>query len=158
MPIATVSQARDEINARMMAALTAASLQSTFIEWTDIATDTPRADDTVSPPPECPAGTPWLRPTIRHADGRIATLGGVDGRRRHRNAGTFIVQVFTPAGDALQDSNAFVDALISGFSSGGATPNGVQFTNARFREIGKDGSWFQTNFLVDFEYDRFVGP
>jgi len=159
MPIATVRQARDEIMARLKAALDASSFNGITVIYDDAENDVPLDDPTnVPPPPDAPAGKPWLRAGLRHADGRNASLGSVNGKKRHEMSGLVYVQVFTPAGDGLKKSYDIVQVVLDAFRSGGATAGGIQFQRARFREIGKSGAFHQTNCLSDFLYDQIVGP
>lgn len=159
MPIATVRQARDEIMARLKAALDASSFTGIKVIYDDVQADVPLDDPTnVPPPPDAPANQPWLRAGVRHSDGRNASLGSINGKKRHEMSGLVFVQVFTPAGDGLKKSYDIVQVVLDAFRSGGATSGGIQFLRARFREIGKSGTWHQTNCLVDFQYDQIVGP
>ena len=159
MPASTVRDARDEILARLKAAIDASSFASIRVIWDDAAGEPDLGDPSnTPPPPDAPAGVPWLRAGIRHADGRNASLGSINGKKRHEMSGLVFVQVFTPAGDGLKKSYDIVQVVLDAFRSGGATASGVQFQRARFREIGKSGAWHQTNCLVDFLYDQIVGP
>lgn len=159
MPIATVRQARDEIMARLKAALDASSFSGITVIYDDAEEDVPLDDPTnTPPPPDAPAGQPWLRAGLRHTDGRNASLGGINGKKRHEMSGLVYVQVFTPAGDGLKKSYDIVQVVLDAFRSGGATAGGIQFQRARFREIGKSGAFHQTNCLSDFLYDQIVGP
>lgn len=151
MPAATVSTARDEILARLKAAIDVSDYSDITVIYDDARQDHP-ADDTS--PPAVPAGKPWLRVGVRHADGTQASLGSVNGKRRQEMSGIVFVQVFTPAGDGLKHSDALVEIVLDAYRTGGATPSGVVFRSARFAEIGKDGAWHQTNCLIDFLYDQ----
>lgn len=160
MPIATVRQARDEIMARFKAAIDAApATAGLYVAYEDVAADAPLDDPTnVPPPPDAPAGKAWMRIGLRHTAGANASLGGINGKKRHEMSGIVFVQVFTPAGDGLKKSYDIVQVVLDAFRSGGATAGGIQFQSTRFREIGKSGSWHQTNCLSDFLYDQIVGP
>lgn len=159
MPITTVRQARDEMMARLTTVLAASAFSSIKVVYDDVAADVPLNDPTnVPPPPDAPAGQPWLRAGARHADGRNASLGSINGKKRHEMSGLVFVQVFTPAGDGLKKSYDIVQVVLDAYRSGGATAGGIQFQRARFREIGISGAWHQTNCLSDFLYDQIVGP
>jgi hypothetical protein len=159
MPIATVRQARDEMMARLKTALDASLFAGITVLYDDVQGDIPLGDPTnVPPPPDAPAGQPWLRAGIRHAEGRRASIGGINGKYRHEMSGLVFVQVFTPAGDGMKKSYDIAQVVLDAYRSGGATPGGIQFQNALLREIGNSGAWHQTNCLVDFLYDQIVSP
>lgn len=151
MPVATVTTARNEILARLKAAIDGSSYSNIKVIYDDARGDQPAGD---TAPPEVPAGKPWLRVGVRHSDGTQVSLGSVNGKRRQEVSGLVFVQVFTPAGDGLKQSDEIVEVVLDAYRTGGATPSGVQFRSARFAEIGKDGAWHQTNCLVDFLYDQ----
>ena len=148
MPAANTATARDEILARLKAALDASSFSSIKVVYEDTKEDHPTTDGV-----KAPQGQPWIRAGVRHADGTQASLGGINGKRRQEMSGLVFIQLFTPAGDGFKDADALVEVILNGYRTGGATASGVQFRSARFAEVGKDGVWQQTNCLVDFQYD-----
>lgn len=151
MPVATVTNARNEILARLKAAIDASSYSDLTVIYDDAHNSAP---GTEVDPPQVPSNKPWLRVGVRHSDGAQVSLGSVNGKRRQEMSGLVFVQVFTPAGDGLKQSDEIVEVVLDAYRTGGATPSGVQFRSARFAEIGKDGAWHQTNCLVDFLYDQ----
>lgn len=96
---------------------------------------------------------PWATVTLRHAAGFQATLSGATGSKTFRRLGLITFQIFTPIGKGLQDSYALAKVLTDAYE-GSSTPGGVWFRDVRMNEIGRDGKFFQTNVLVDFQYDE----
>jgi len=95
----------------------------------------------------------WARVSVLHNTGRQNTMGET-GNRRFRKTGIVTVQIFTPFGDGLTESDILVKVAVDAFegkSTGGGDT--VDFTNVRSQEIGRDGYWYQTNVLAEFDYD-----
>lgn len=103
-------------------------------------------------PQNIPVGHQWLRPVIRHAGGGQKSLGGSDGTRRFGAWGVVIVQVFTPVGDGMTDSDTLVQTLLTYFEA--VRSPQLWYRNIRAIEIGKDGAAEQVNFMADFQYDN----
>lgn len=158
MPVASTTQARDEINAKLKAALDAGTLsQDLAVLWDDVGQKPPRDDGTVTPPPASPVGKAWIAAGVIHVDGRQASLGSVNGRRRHEQRGVLWVRIYTPRGDGMRLSDAIKDEILTPFRTAGAsTPGGVVFSHARGQELEADGAWQVVNCLVDFSYDLIV--
>lgn len=155
MPAATTANARDEILTRLKAALDASAYSSIAVVYDDAVADHPKGEPSATPPatPPVPSGQPWLRVGVRHSDGVQASLGSINGKRRQEQSGVVFVQMFTPSGDGHKTADALGDLILDAFRTGGQTTSGVQFRSARRVEVGKDGAWFLTNCLVDFQYD-----
>lgn len=104
---------------------------------------------------ELPLGTEsWARITVLHNEGRRVTVGGDPGNRRFRRFGVINIQIFTPFGDGLVTNDKLVQVAVDAFE--GKTTGGgdtVEFRNVRSNEIGPDGDWYNTNVVVNFEYD-----
>ena len=111
-------------------------------------------DDTVGikPVSGSPA-SPWIRAIVRHTSGGQASLANFNGVSRYKRSGIFTVQVFTPAGDGLSLSDSLVSVIVNAFE-GKSTADGVWFRRIRINEIGQDGIWYQTNVLINFEYEE----
>lgn len=103
-------------------------------------------------PQDIPAGAVWLRPTIRHAIGGQDSLQGAIGQRRFRHAGVLMVQIFTPVGDGMTESDSVVQKFLDYFETLRSSP--IWYRNIRAMEVGKDGAAEQVNFVADFEYDN----
>lgn len=95
--------------------------------------------------------TVWARVTIRHADGKQASLAGENGARRWNRVGVLFIQVFAPVGDGL--TAAYTAAQAVGDAYQAARGLDVWFRNIRVNEVGASGAFEQVNVLVDFSYD-----
>lgn len=145
---ATPTQARDQILGLLKAALDASAYATIKVAWDDVKTKTPTP--TVI---EAAAGEneSWLRPTITHTGGSQTSLAGALRTKHWTYNGLLTVQVFTPSGEGSNLSDDIVYTVLNGYQ-GKSTPGSVWFRNARFREIGTSGAWYQVNVLVEFEY------
>lgn len=94
--------------------------------------------------------SPWATVVVRHAAGQQDTLGGV-GSRQFLRLGTLIVTINTPSSSGLSEGYNLAKVVADAYE-GVASPNGVWFRNVRINELGREGTFFQTNVLVDFEY------
>ena len=94
--------------------------------------------------------TPWAQVVVRHAAGQQDTLGGI-GNRSFLRFGVVIVTINTPSGSGLSTAYALAKVVADAYE-GVSSPNGVWFRNVRINELGRDGTFFQTNVLIDFEY------
>jgi hypothetical protein len=90
---------------------------------------------------------------VQHTAGRQASLSGASGTKRWERSGFLIVQLFTPILQGQSSADSLV-GIIRGAFEGYSTPSGVWFRNPRISEVGSDGTWYQTNILVDFLYDE----
>jgi hypothetical protein len=108
--------------------------------------------DAQTPPP---VDTPYARVTCRHTRSRQTTFAEA-GQRRFTRYGLISVQVFAPllTGDGLSFSEK--EAIIARDAfEGKSTAMGIWFRNARIVDIGPSGPFYQSNVLVEFEYDEF---
>lgn len=94
----------------------------------------------------------YVRPTLRHADGRQASLAGLKGMNKYRQLGTLWVGVFTPIGTGLSENYDLCHEFVKAFRKV-STEHCVFFRNHRIREVGASGSFYHINTLIDFEYD-----
>ena len=94
--------------------------------------------------------SPWAVVVVRHAAGQQDSLGGV-GNRSFLRLGVVIVTIHTPSGSGLSTAYALAKVVADAYE-GVSSQNGVWFRNVRINELGRDGSFFQTNVLIDFEY------
>lgn len=145
MPYANIGAARDAIQNHLNTEWTAAypsPATPPTIAWQDTNAETPQDNE------------PWLRVKWMHKVGFQATIN-VPGNRRFRARGTLTVEVRSPTGDGLTESDAMVNnvqAIFEGQNVGGT--DGVIFRDVTPVEVGHDGPWFLTNVVVNFEYDR----
>lgn len=101
-----------------------------------------------------PVTKPYATHTIRHAKSQQITFGP-PGQRRFLRPGVIAVQVFTPLANSQGLSLAEKLAIIARDAyEGKATTGGIWFRNARINEVGPDGTWYQQNMVVEFEYDE----
>lgn len=144
MPYATIGAARDAIQGHFNTRWTAAYAPSAapFVAWPDVNAATPLDDKN------------WVRIKWMHKVGFQATIN-TPGNRRFRSKGTLTVEVRSPTGGGLVDSDSMVNnvqAIFEGQNVGGS--DGVIFRDVTPVEVGHDGPWFQMNVVVNFEYDR----
>lgn len=85
-----------------------------------------------------------------HATGFQATLGGAN--RSFRRQGIITIRIFTQAGKGLQESHQLAKVAADAFE--GQSTGGVWFRNVRINETGRNGAFYQTNVVVEFEYDE----
>lgn len=143
MPISSLTEARDAIQAHFKTAWEAQSPPVPKVLYQDVKDEIPVGTD------------PWARITIIHNTSGQATVGGAVGNRRFRRFGLVTVEVYTPFGDGLTNNDIFAKVAVDAFegtrTSGG---DSVEFRNVRSNEIGPDGDWFHTNVIAEFEYDE----
>lgn len=137
---ATFAEARDEMLAQVYDAWIAANPTYPML-----------FDDRMGSKP--PSETPWARTTVRHNRGDQETLANAIGTRLFSRDGLITVQIFTPIGAGLQLSDTLAKVIADALE-GQATPSGVWFRNVRLREVGPDGSFYQTNVIGEFVYDE----
>ncbi len=94
--------------------------------------------------------SPWAMVVVRHAAGQQDSLGG-RGRRSFLRLGVAIITIHTPSGSGLSNAYALAKVVADAYE-GVSSPNGVWFRNVRVNELGRFGTFFQTNVLIDFEY------
>lgn len=94
--------------------------------------------------------SPWAEIVVRHAAGQQDTLGG-RGSSSFVRLGAIIVTINTPSTSGLSEGYNLAKVVADAYE-GVASPNGVWFRNVRINELGREGTFFQTNVLIDFEY------
>lgn len=140
---ATITQARDEMLGTLRTAWQASTISAELpLLYPDTADDTP------------PTSGAWGRVNVQHGSRGQATLSNESGRRRYRATGFITVQLFTPRGRGLTLTDQLIGVVLDAFDGVTTSPGHVTFARGRVREVGPDGQWFQTNVLVDFEYDE----
>lgn len=141
MTFSSRTQAYDAIMAFLQVGWTASAYSAVPLHFPDEKDDTP------------PTKTAWLRVQFQHKRGGQATINS-PGNRRFRAFGMMIVEVRTPLGDGLTTNQGItdtLDAILEGQETG---PQQVIFREITPSEIGPDGVWFLTKYVVNFEYDR----
>lgn len=96
--------------------------------------------------------SPWATVMVRHAAGRQNNLGG-RGNRSFLRLGVIIVTIHTPSASGLSDGYQLAKVVADAYE-GASSPNGVWFRNVRLNELGRDGTFYRMNVLVDFEYNE----
>ena len=144
----TFTAARDEILTVFKTAWDAgADTAGKVVIYPDAKNQVPKTNDADSNP------NLWARVSVIHDTGGQATLGGI-GNRLFRREGSVTVQVFTPIGTGLSIADRVYKIVVDAFEGKTSASGNVWFRNVRVNEIGPEGSWFQTNIIIDFEYDE----
>jgi len=133
----TFAQAVDDINKMMKDAWDTTGYD---LHWDNVRDQRDTSDD------------PWGVFVIRHATGEQDNLGGI-GNRNFVRTGTAIASIFTPTGNGLSESYALAKVVADAYE-GQTSENGVWFRNVRMQEIGRESQFYQTNVLIDFEYNE----
>tara|TARA_R110000851_G_scaffold16046_2_gene52521 strand:+ start:10842 stop:11258 length:417 start_codon:yes stop_codon:yes gene_type:complete len=133
----TYAEAAKDIGSLMLAVWTPTGHD---IHWDDVRNQRNLSDD------------PWAVFVIRHASGTQDNLGGI-GNRNFVRTGTAIASIFTPSGNGLSESYALAKVVADAYE-GQSSDNGVWFRNVRLQEIGRESQFYQTNVLIDFEYNE----
>lgn len=144
MPISTIEEARDEILTHFTTAWNAQASPPILL-YDDRERD-------------LPDNAPYARIMVEHNLSTQVTVGGKKalggGGQRFRRTGLVTVQIFTPFGDGLTDSDPLVDLVLDIFEGEETSSDRVEFRNVRPNEVGQNGAWHQTNVLAEFVYDR----
>ena len=143
----TITQAKDEIytqlNGYWNLQVPLSYLTPVKIYWMGIDYQTP---------PD--ASQPWARVTLQHNYSNQTTFAQ-EGTRRFTRTGLLIVQLFVPLASKNVTLCEKLGIIARDAFEGKATAGGVWFRNANLREIGADGTWYQFNMSVEFQYDEF---
>jgi len=140
MPITTLVSARDKVMLHFTTLWNAQTPPVPLLLYDDRHRD-------------LPTNAPYARITMRHNVMDQRTLGN-SGNRRFRRFGVITVQVFTLSNKGLATADVFAKVALDAFEGQSTAPTEIHFRNARINEVGEDGPWFQTNVLVDFDYDE----
>lgn len=143
MPFATKTLARDNIMSIFTTAWNAQTPPIPKLLYDDRKQEKPKD------------GNPYARIKVAHATGGATSIGGDTGIKRHTHVGTITVQVFSVFGEGLANNDVFTQVALDAFQNKSSKLGGMLFRNARSIEIGQTGAFYQTNVLVDFEYDQF---
>lgn len=153
---ATIEQARDQICDLVKQALLAdtdgaliVNATPTQLLWWNRPGDPPADPDTVGNP------APWIKVEVRHVLGGQSTLSGPTGGNRTTRRGIATVKFYEGFGSGLTQTDKLARVIERAFL-GKSTTNGVWFRRVRTMEFGKDGSWFRTDVLAEFEYDDVI--
>lgn len=142
MPLASIAAARDAMLTIFKTAWDGQTPPVPLVIYDDTTQEVPSGD------------TPWCRVTIRHNISGRATVGGEVGARRFRRVGVLTVQIFTPTGEGLSNADIFAKVALDAFEGNSTGSDAIEFRNVTVNEVGRDGPWYQTNVLTEFEYDE----
>jgi len=133
----SLAEARDEIHALFETSWSGTGVP---LHYWDVSVDTPSESNAA-----------WA--TVR----ALWTLGRQRGHsigpKRYEREGIVTVQIFTPFGSGLSQSDSLAKIAYDSFE-GVDTPNGVWFRNVRVNTVGHSGEWFQVNVIADFIYEE----
>ena len=94
--------------------------------------------------------SPWAEVVVRHAAAQQDTLGG-SGNRSFVRLGALVVTINTPSSSGLSEGYNLANVVTDAYE-GVSSPSGIWFRNVRVNELGREGTFFQLNVTVDFEY------
>jgi hypothetical protein len=98
-----------------------------------------------------PSAAPWLRLSVRNAEGRQASFGGAT--RRYRRRGLALLQIFVPEGEGPSEAMQLGDQAVALFE-GVVLSGNLRFGPVSLREIGVEDGWFQVNLAADYSFDE----
>lgn len=134
---ATLTQAHDQI-----LTLLRARLPSLHIRWPDM----PGAS---AKPPQ----SSWARVTLSdEGESRPPPLVGSVGNRRYSTEGILTVEIYALGGDGRRAAQTLAETVLRTYR-GRRTSGGVWFRRERVRDVGPDGTYYQVNVLVEYQYD-----
>jgi hypothetical protein len=110
------------------------------IYWDNLSASPPGTDVT------------WVEFSVTHNQGTQDTLGAV-GNRKFKKNGLVTIRIKAP-NDAGLDATDYLMENILAFMEGGETADGIAMNNVTPSELGNIGSWFQTDILATFEYEK----
>lgn len=93
----------------------------------------------------------WCRVSMRHRNGRRASLGRAGGKAKHTQSGFIFVEIYTPREDGLANSDIYSAAFaeeLRNFSDGD-----IWIRDVSEIEVGEDGNWYRADVIAEFEYD-----
>lgn len=105
--------------------------------------------DRVPDEPFPPKSGTWARVTMQDTEGDRVSLGRT---ARYRTDGVLIIQLFAPGGTGRQTTRALAELVLAAFR-GKRTAGGVWFHRERAQDVGADGHWWQTNVVIEYQYD-----
>ncbi len=105
-------------------------------------------------PGKVPQKETWARVTLMHVNGNQSSLSNAFGKIKWNRTGILIIQLFSPVGNGLQILYDLSQQIVDKYQL--ERNNCVWFRNAMMNEIGIDGSFYQVNVNVEFEYTDVV--
>lgn len=92
----------------------------------------------------------WGRLHIKHDDRDRVTLGS-GASALFRSVGALYVQVFVPPGSGTAVIEGVASALVAGLQD--ADVPGIRLYRVRSNDVGPDGTFYQMNVELNFQYD-----
>ena len=91
----------------------------------------------------------WVRVSVLPSDSKHVGTGTVG---RFRVTGTMIVQIFQELGKGTADTLSVLDTIRDAFTS--ITEDGITWRVPTVNNIGRSGTWWQTNIVCPFYSDN----
>lgn len=98
-----------------------------------------------------PVGNKWTRVSVQFNTGSQDSLGTVLNRKFLRK-GILFIQIFTPANTATNANDDLARSSLELFE--GEHIGDLWFVNGRIITIGTDGTWYQQNVVLEFNYQH----
>lgn len=143
MPLANHGEARDAIYGCLKTAVEASAYSTLPIYYPDAVKAHPDGDDS------------HLKAFVDFTTERQTSLGET-GNRRFRVYGVVMVQCFTAYGDGQVLADAISGVVKRAFRGVNTGPDAITFRNTRVVDVGRDGSYLQTNVISEFDYDEIA--
>lgn len=93
----------------------------------------------------------WIRPTLKHTKGNVASLGSANGITLKDRHGFLIVQVFSPLSGNLSENYEICQTIATAYES--YKDSCLWFRDVGIQEIGQDGFFQQINVNATFRYE-----
>jgi hypothetical protein len=112
---------------------------SILIKWTEIQAALPAAN------------LFWIRPTLKHTKGNVASLGSANGTTLKDRHGFLIIQVFSPLSGNLSENYTLCQTIVTAYEN--YRDSCLWFKDIGIQEIGQDGFFQQININITFRYE-----
>lgn len=96
---------------------------------------------------------PWIRVQWQHGVLKQRTIGSANGLRRYEAKGLLVISHFHQSGRGLQGTGAFSTFCYDIFL-GESTASGVIYKPQSPRDVQKDGLWYRSDAMIEFQYDE----
>lgn len=142
--------AYQETMSKLKTVLDAGGYLNVNTEWPNVRNEKPEERET-----ESDRTDPWIRVVWQHIESQPRTVGSANGLRRYENFGLLTVSMHTPSGHGLTEISNFATTILNGFR-GKSTSSGVVYHAGVPKEVGREGNYFRSEALIDFQYDEIV--
>jgi len=96
---------------------------------------------------------PWIRVQWQHGVLKQRTIGSSNGLRRYEAKGLLVVSHFHTSGQGVAGTGAF-STFCYGIFLGESTTSGVIYRPQSPRDVQKDGLWYRSDAMIEFQYDE----